>query len=549
MAQAGALRFDNVVKAFGGTQALKGVSFGVNRGEVVALLGENGAGKSTLIKILGGIISADRGAVSIDGEPYRHRAGRSPARRLRASGPWPRRMDDGRRKHGARPRLPAPLLVRASWPDRLAARRKARRGGARPGRRPDRPEPQGAKPQPHRKIAGGDRPGAGRRLRFSRARRADRQFAGRRGRAPVRGGAAAEEPRRRHDLRLASAGRDFPHRRPGRGAARRPPRRRKAGEGDQRRRTCRAHRRPLDLRTVPQGRNRRRADPASSCAAWRRRAPGRSISTFARASCSRSSGCGARARRKSAARCSAPFLIRGSVLIDGARPDLSSPRAAVRADIGLVARDRAEESIAAALCVRENAFLNPGASGRGLFSRLSPRAEAREAIALGASVGLRPNDPDLPIEGLSGGNQQKVVVGRWLATDRRVLIAEDPTAGVDVGAKAEIYRLIERALQGETRGGGGVDRFRGGRPYLPSGARLQSRPDHRRADRRGAHDRIGDYRRLGLRSGLTGESGGRAMATNSIRSDALEPTRAELKKRPASPPASSGSCRSTACQF
>jgi ribose transport system ATP-binding protein len=53
----------------------------------------------------------------------------------------------------------------------------------------------------------------------------------------------------------------------------------------------------------------------------------------------------------------------------------------------------------------------------------------------------------LPIESLSGGNQQKVVVGRWLATGRRLLVAEDPTAGVDVGAKADIYRLIERALQ------------------------------------------------------------------------------------------------------
>jgi ribose transport system ATP-binding protein len=62
-------------------------------------------------------------------------------------------------------------------------------------------------------------------------------------------------------------------------------------------------------------------------------------------------------------------------------------------------------------------------------------------------VGLRPNNPDLAIEGLSGGNQQKVVVGRWLATGRQLLIAEDPTAGVDVGAKADIYRLIARALE------------------------------------------------------------------------------------------------------
>ena len=66
----GVLRFDNIAKAFGGTQALKGVSFEVRRGEIVALLGENGAGKSTLIKILSGVHKADAGAISLDGAPY-----------------------------------------------------------------------------------------------------------------------------------------------------------------------------------------------------------------------------------------------------------------------------------------------------------------------------------------------------------------------------------------------------------------------------------------------------------------------------------------------
>ena len=138
---------------------------------------------------------------------------------------------------------------------------------------------------------------------------------------------------------------------------------------------------------------------------------------------------------------------RGAITLDGQTPDLSSPRAALLAGIGLVARDRMDESLAPSLSIRENAFLNPGAAGRTLFSSLSPSAEARLAVKLGESVGLRPNDPDLPIEGLSGGNQQKVVVGRWLVTRRRLLVAEDPTAGVDVGAKAEIYRLIARALE------------------------------------------------------------------------------------------------------
>jgi len=136
----------------------------------------------------------------------------------------------------------------------------------------------------------------------------------------------------------------------------------------------------------------------------------------------------------------------GTITLHGKTPDLSSPRAAMAAGIGLVARDRTEESVAMALSLRENTFLNPAASGRTLLSFLSPRREADLAFDVGEQVGLRPNDQDLPIEALSGGNQQKVVVGRWLATKRTLLIAEDPTAGVDVGAKAEIYRLIAKAL-------------------------------------------------------------------------------------------------------
>ena len=78
---------------------------------------------------------------------------------------------------------------------------------------------------------------------------------------------------------------------------------------------------------------------------------------------------------------------------------------------------------------------------------MSPRREAALTREAGNDVGLRPNDPFIPIEALSGGNQQKVIVGRWLLTGRKLLIAEDPTAGVDVGAKAEIYRLIAKALE------------------------------------------------------------------------------------------------------
>jgi ribose transport system ATP-binding protein len=137
----------------------------------------------------------------------------------------------------------------------------------------------------------------------------------------------------------------------------------------------------------------------------------------------------------------------GTAFLRGKLLNLTSPQVALEQGVGLVARDRTEESVALSLSMRENMFLNPLAIGRSLMSILSPSAEAGQALAIGSEVGLRPNDPALPVEALSGGNQQKIVVGRWLATGRKLLIAEDPTAGVDVGAKFEIYRLIARALE------------------------------------------------------------------------------------------------------
>ena len=138
----------------------------------------------------------------------------------------------------------------------------------------------------------------------------------------------------------------------------------------------------------------------------------------------------------------------GRVLLDGRPVIVSSPREAMARGINLVCADRVGESIMPSLSVRENLFLNPVAAGLSLFSFISPGRENRAARDRGARVGLRPNNPTLPIELLSGGNQQKVVVGRWLHLAAKIYIFEDPTAGVDVGAKAEIYRLFDVALQG-----------------------------------------------------------------------------------------------------
>lgn len=135
----------------------------------------------------------------------------------------------------------------------------------------------------------------------------------------------------------------------------------------------------------------------------------------------------------------------GRILLDGAEFRPSNPGAAMRAGIGFVAGDRARESTAPRLSIAENAFLNPYAHGMRPVSLHTPRALNRRAATLGRRVGLRPNAPDLKLEQLSGGNQQKVVVGRWLDQGARLLVFEDPTAGVDVGARGEIYRLFAEA--------------------------------------------------------------------------------------------------------
>ncbi len=137
----------------------------------------------------------------------------------------------------------------------------------------------------------------------------------------------------------------------------------------------------------------------------------------------------------------------GRILLDGAPIAPRNPRAAMAAGIDLVWGDRTAGSIVPMLSVRENMYINPTAAGLSRFAYIAPARETEAALELGARVGLRPNIPSLPVEALSGGNQQKVVVGRWLHLRGKLYIFEDPTAGVDVGAKAEIYRLFNVALQ------------------------------------------------------------------------------------------------------
>ena len=140
-------------------------------------------------------------------------------------------------------------------------------------------------------------------------------------------------------------------------------------------------------------------------------------------------------------------LTGGRVLLDGQQITPASPRQAMRQGINLVCADRMADSMVQNLSVRENLFLNPFAAGLHALRRSGRAASTAPRAGSGRTSVCGPTIPTLPIEWLSGGNQQKVVVGRWLHLQSKIYIFEDPTAGVDVGAKAEIYRLFDVALK------------------------------------------------------------------------------------------------------
>ncbi|EXU76920.1 sugar ABC transporter ATP-binding protein [Erwinia mallotivora] len=123
-----------------------------------------------------------------------------------------------------------------------------------------------------------------------------------------------------------------------------------------------------------------------------------------------------------------------------------TPQQAMAAGVSLVAGDRTGESLVMSMSVRENLFLNPCASGHRLLSRYGRRAEMGASWWKVQLFDVRPKDVNLDIAALSGGNQQKVVMARWMHLNAPLLILEDPTAGVDVGAREEIYHLLNKAL-------------------------------------------------------------------------------------------------------
>jgi ribose transport system ATP-binding protein len=140
-------------------------------------------------------------------------------------------------------------------------------------------------------------------------------------------------------------------------------------------------------------------------------------------------------------------LEAGSMNLNGRPLGVATPRDAVSKRIGFISSKRGEESLAPNMTVRENLFINPAANGFALTSMMLPYQERQRAQTVLDKFSVRPRDPERVIATLSGGNQQKVVVARWMEAGCELLILEEPTYGVDVGSKADIYQLLENSLE------------------------------------------------------------------------------------------------------
>jgi simple sugar transport system ATP-binding protein len=131
----------------------------------------------------------------------------------------------------------------------------------------------------------------------------------------------------------------------------------------------------------------------------------------------------------------------GQVTIDGEPVRLRNPRVALAKGIAYASENRRTEGLVGNLSVRANIVLAMQSS-RGWTRAIPRRQQADLADKYIAALDIRPADPEAVVANLSGGNQQKVLLARWLLTAPKLLLLDEPTRGIDVGAKAEIQRLV-----------------------------------------------------------------------------------------------------------
>ncbi len=133
----------------------------------------------------------------------------------------------------------------------------------------------------------------------------------------------------------------------------------------------------------------------------------------------------------------------GTVLFNGRAVNFSSPRDAITAGMGLCPEDRKHDGILGQLSIRENMILAKQIK-QGWWKFISRKEQEEIANRYVKELNIATSDIEKPIEQLSGGNQQKVILARWLAANPSLLILDEPTRGIDIGAHAEIIRLIRK---------------------------------------------------------------------------------------------------------
>jgi ribose transport system ATP-binding protein len=437
------LEMTGIAKRFGGIAALHGTDFSAAAGEVIGLIGENGAGKSTLMKILGGVHQADAGAIRIDGRPVRI-ASVADATALGIAfvhqelsvfenldiagnvflGREPRRggvlLDRARMHRETAPILrrvgldldPATPLAGLSLAQRqLVEIAKALSLDARLIIM-DEPTSSLTLGEAERLLAIiADLGAHGHTVVYISHRLHELTACCRRAvvlRDGRNAGTLAGAELTHGNLVRLMVGRDLP-----------PPPARTAVPADAGGLSIRG------LRT----------------AAW----PGHAIDLEVRRGEVLGLAGLVGAGRSELAR--AVFGIdrarAGTVALDGRPLRIRTPGDAIRAGLALVPEDRKLAGLVIDMSVRENATLAtlPRHVRRGLVSRTSERAATASAIA---ELGIRTASGEARASSLSGGNQQKVVLAKWLAAQPQVIILDEPTRGVDVGAKHEIYALMRR---------------------------------------------------------------------------------------------------------
>ena len=140
-------------------------------------------------------------------------------------------------------------------------------------------------------------------------------------------------------------------------------------------------------------------------------------------------------------------IASGRLMLDGEPIAPQSPAEAMAKGVGFVSSGGRRRGIASNLDVRENIYMNPAASGKGVMEFIPRATELNEARGAVRRFSIKAAGVEEPVATLSGGNQQKVVLARWMEAHVKLIILEEPTIGVDVGAKADIYHLLQLSLR------------------------------------------------------------------------------------------------------